>query len=239
MIFQPSELKRKLFFMFFDIVIITISTLVAFNLRFDFDIPSEFNHSIVITLLVLVLARVSLFYYFRIYNISWRHFGFKDTTSLVYVTVFSTILLVVVAYLGHFVGFVVPRSIIPIEFFISLFLLLALRISKRLYLENSKLNVDGKSTIIIAQINKANTILRAINNQDSDYYPIAIINNTNQNIKVNGVEVYSLDRFLSLDINAEVAIIDEAIELSDMYKKLNEIGIKNIKVASDYSDYGA
>lgn len=239
MIFQPSPFRRKLFFIFFDIFIIFLSTLVAFSLRFDFDIPASHNHSIVITLSVLIVARISLFNNFRIYNISWRHFGFKDTTGLVYVTTFSTLLLVIVAYSGHFIGFTVPRSIIPIEFFISLFLLLALRISKRLYLEGSKLNVDGKSTIIIADINKANTILRAINNQESGYYPVAIISEKNQNLKVNGVEIYNLEQFIKLDISAEVAIVDEAIELGDIYEKLNTLGIKNIKVASDYNDYGA
>ncbi|HIP03268.1 MAG TPA: hypothetical protein EYG75_07100, partial [Campylobacterales bacterium] len=169
MIFQASELKRKLFFILFDILIIIVSTFIAFGLRFDFDIPEEYNHSILITLALLLFSRVVFFNYFRIYNISWRHFGFKDMTGLVYVTTFSTLLLLLLAYMGQYLSFVIPRSIIPIEFFISLFLFLALRISKRLYLENSKLNVDGKSTLVIADLNKANSILRGINNQESDY----------------------------------------------------------------------
>lgn len=238
MILQPSELKRKLFFTLFDIVIIIISTLVAFALRFDFNIPSLYFSSIIITLSVLTCVRISLFYYFKIYNISWRHFGFKDTTGLVYVTVFSTLVLVLVAYIGHFVGFTIPRSIIPIEFFISLFLLLALRVSKRLYLESYRVNVDGKSTIILADLDKSNTILRTINNQESDYYPVAIINDKHQNIKVNGVNVFSLDDFISIGVQAEVAIIDESIELGGLYEKLSALGITRIKVAGDYGDYG-
>ena len=236
---QPSELKRKLFFTLFDIMIIIISTLVAFALRFDFNIPSLYFSSIIITLSVLTCVRISLFYYFKIYNISWRHFGFKDTTGLVYVTVFSTLVLVLVAYMGRFVGFTIPRSIIPIEFFISLFLLLALRVSKRLYLESYRVNVDGKSTIILADLDKSNTILRTINNQESDYYPVAIINDKHQNIKVNGVNVFSLDDFISMGIQAEVAIIDESIELGGLYEKLSGLGIIQIKVAGDYGDYGA
>jgi len=238
LILQPSELKRKLFFTLFDIVIIIISTLVAFALRFDFNIPSLYFSSIIITLSVLTCVRISLFYYFKIYNISWRHFGFKDTTGLVYVTVFSTLVLVLVAYIGHFVGFTIPRSIIPIEFFISLFLLLALRVSKRLYLESYRVNVDGKSTIILADLDKSNTILRTINNQESDYYPVAIINDKHQNIKVNGVNVFSLDDFISIGVQAEVAIIDESIELGGLYEKLSALGITRIKVAGDYGDYG-
>jgi len=239
LIFQPSEFKRRVFFTFFDIAIIIISTIVAFNLRFDFDIPQIYNNSILLTITLLTVVRVSLFYYFRIYNISWRHFGFKDTTGLFYVTVFSTFLLLATAYLLRGNDLIIPRSIIPIEFFISLFMILALRTSKRFYLETYKVNVDGKSTIIIADLDKANNILRTINSKDSDYYPVAIISDTKQNMKINSVEVYSLDRFISLGIDCEVAIIDESIELTDIYDRLNEIGILDIKVASDYSDYGA
>ncbi|CAI6147209.1 MAG: UDP-N-acetyl-alpha-D-glucosamine C6 dehydratase [uncultured Sulfurimonas sp.] len=239
MILQPSELKRKLFFTLFDIAIIIFSTLVAFELRFDFNIPEQYISSIYIVIAVLVIARISLFYKFKIYNISWRHFGFKDTTGLVYATVFSTLLLVLVAYLLHFTQYIVPRSIIPIEFFISLFLILALRISKRLFLEADKVNVDGKSTIVIADLDQANTILRTINNQESDYYPIAIINERHQNIKVNGVDVYSLEKFVNTGLDVEVAILDASIELGDIYERLHALGIYNIKVASDYGDYGA
>ena len=239
MIFQPSELKRKLFFMFFDIVIIFLATLIAFNLRFDFDVPDVYSSSIYIFVSILVFVRISLFYYYRIYDISWRHFGFKDMTSLVYVATFSTSLLVVIAYLLRGTDYIIPRSTIAIEFFISLFMILALRISKRLYLERNKIKVDGKSTIVIAGLDKANSILRSINNNDSDYYPVAIINDINQKMKVNGIEVYALEKFIELKIGCEVAIIDESIDLVAIYEKLNAVGIVNIKVASDYGDYGA
>nr|WP_275717334.1 nucleoside-diphosphate sugar epimerase/dehydratase [Sulfurimonas sp. SAG-AH-194-L11] len=238
MILQPSEFKRKLFFTFFDIGIIIIATLIAFALRFDFDIPQKYFNSIYIVISILIMARLSLFYYFRVYDISWRHFGFKDTTSLVYISVFSTLFLVLVSYVLHETEYIIPRSIIPIEFFISLFMMLALRISKRLYLESYKVNVNGKNTIIIANLDKANNILRTINTKESEYYPVGIITTIKEKMKTNGVEVYSLDTFISLGIYCEVAIIDESVELGDMYEKLNSIGIQSIKVAGDYDDYG-
>ena len=239
MIFRPSELKRKIFFIVFDIVIILFSTLIAFELRFDFAIPSQYISSIYIAAILLVIIRVSLFYYARIYDISWRHFGFKDATALVLVMIASTLILLLLSYFLRTTSYVIPRSIIPIEFFISLVLILALRVSKRLYLESDKVNVNGKSTIVIASLDKANIILRTIQNKDSDYYPVAIINETNQHMKINSVEVYTLDNFIASEIEAEVAILDESLKVADMYTKLNALGITNIKVANDYSDYGA
>ena len=239
MIFRPSELKRKLFFIVFDIFIISLSTFIAFNLRFDFAIPDAFTKSVYLTMTILVFLRITLFYYFRIYNISWRHFGFKDTTSLIYVTFATTIILLLIAYLLVYAHITIPRSIIAIELFISLFLILALRVSKRLYLEKNHINLDSKATIVIANLNHANTILRTINNKASAYFPVAVIDDSYENIKVNGVEVYSLDTFMQLGIECEVAIVDATIDLASIYDKLSELHISSIKVASEYGDYGA
>jgi len=240
MLLQASDFKRKIFFIIFDFLIISFSTLLAYNLRFDFMIPQEYISSIYLTIAFLVGVRVALFEYFRIYNISWRHFGFKDTTMLVYLTTLSTLFFVLVAYIlrGN-AEFVIPRSIIPIEFFITLVLMLILRVSKRLYLESLKRNVDGKSTIVIANIDKANTILRTINAIESEYYPVAVINKEYKNIKINGIEVYSFEEFIKQNIEAEVAIVDRSEKLSTIYDQLELAGIKTIKIASDYTEYGA
>ncbi|MBU4109458.1 polysaccharide biosynthesis protein [bacterium] len=117
-------------------------------------------------------------------------------------------------------------------------MILALRISKRLYLESYKINTDGKSTIIIAGIDKANIILRSINGEESDYFPVAVIDENYSNMKLNGVNIYSLDEFIASNIQCEIAIVDESIDLSSVYEKLNDLSIANIKIASDYGDYG-
>jgi len=239
MILQPSELSRKLFFIVFDTLIIVLSVFISFNLRFDFHIPESFTSSIYITIAILSLIRIVLFYNFKIYNISWRHFGFRDASKVVYVTLFSTFLLIIISYLMRGSAYTIPRSIIPIEFFISLFLILALRIVKRLYLENYQLNADGNNTIIIADIDKANRILRSINVKKSGYYPVAIIHDNHHNIQINGMKVYSLEQFLDSGIECEVAIVDEAFNIASIYDKLNSASIFKIKIASDYGDYGA
>ena len=240
MYIKPSDITRKVFFIFFDFIIISFSTVFAYALRFDFDVPLEYTDSIAITIIILSLSRISLFYYFRIYNISWRHFGFKDTASLVYLTILTTVLFLLFTYFVRSIPeIIIPRSIIPIEFFVSLFLILALRVSKRLYLENSLKNLDGKSTIIVADIDEANSILRTIDRVDSDYYPIAIINDKDENIKVNGIEVYSIEQFLSLNLDCEVAILDRSIKLKTHYETFKKLGVNSIKIASGYSEYGA
>jgi len=239
LIFKPSEVTRKLFFTFFDTIIIILSTLMAFELRFDFAVPQSFNAAIFATIGILLISRIGLFYVFQIYTISWRHFGFKDTTKLVFVTVLSTIVLLIMSYLLKSYEYIIPRSIISIEFFISLFMILALRISKRLYLENSHINVDGKNTVIIAQLDKANDILRTITHVKSEYYPVCIVSENDHRVKVNGINVYSFEEFKRLNLECEVAIIDKTSAFTKVYEKLSNIGITDIKVVSDYDTYGA
>lgn len=239
MILEPSQIKRKLFFVLLDIIIILASVYLSFNLRFDFYIPVEFYPSILLTMFSIVFIRVSFFYVYRIYDISWRHFGFRDTANLVYLVVFSTTILLIVSYLIRGTGYTIPRSIIPIEFFISLFFILLLRSSKRIYIENHILQDETKSTIIIASLDNANNILKVINSKESDYHPIAIINELHSNIKVNGVDVYTLEEFSSLKISCDSAIVDESINIPSIYDRLIKLDIKNIKIAGGYSSYGA
>jgi len=237
---KASNFTRKLFFIFSDFLIIGFSTLLAYELRFDFTIPSEYISSLILSTFFLIFIRVFLFNYFRIYNISWRHFGFKDTTSLVYLTTFSTILFLLFSFtIRGNSEYIIPRSIIPIEFFITLVLILVLRVSKRLYLESKKQSIDGKNTIIVANIDNANTILRTINDIGSEYYPVAVINENHKNIKINGIEVYTLKDFLKKNIESEIAILDKSVKLSNYYEKFDSIGIKTIKIATDYNQYGA
>jgi FlaA1/EpsC-like NDP-sugar epimerase len=230
-VLKATHTTRKIFFLVADIVIIFLSTYLAYGLRFDFAIPEPFYDSLLLSGFVLVVVRTGLFYTFRIYNISWRHFGFKDTINFVSIISFSTLLLVFLAYLLQGSSYVIPRSIIPIEFFISLFLILSLRVSKRLYLEKKRTNIEGKSTVIVADVDKANTILRTIESFGSGYFPVGVINDTHQNIKINGIEVYDWKQFSRLKKGCEVAIVDGMTSLrEDAWQKVRS-GLTTVEEA--------
>ncbi len=226
---------RTVFFIFFDISIIVLSVYIAYNLRFDFAIPDVFKDGLYLSIAVLVISRIVLFYLFRIYDISWRYFGFKDTTKLIYLTVFSTLLLLLITYVMRSNALIIPRSIIAIEFFISLFLILALRVSKRLYLEQYKANALGKYSVIVADLDHANNIIRAISNNESGYYPIAVISDKHSGMKINGINVYSFRKFLQSDIGYEAVIVDKDIDIQSVYEKLNTQDDIEIKVATGYT----
>jgi len=235
---MSPELRRRIFFIFFDIVIIIFSVFISYELRFDFAIPAQFYMSLAFTALILILIRITLFSYFKIYEISWRHFGFNDTTKLINVVIFSTLILLFTTYLLRFnTSLTIPRSIIAIEFFISLFLILVLRVSKRLYLEKYKANALGKYSLIVADLDRANNILRAINKNTSAYYPVAVINDKHKKLKVNGIDVYSFENFKDQDIGYEAVIVDEKVDIKELYEKFDLSKDVEVKIATNYSEY--
>jgi len=232
-----KSLQRTLFFILFDVLIVCLSVFTAYLLRFDFTIDTKYMTGLYVTITTLIAIRIPLFYIFNIYNISWRHFGFKDTTRLINVVIFSTLLLLVITYILRLYDVVIPRSIIPIEFFISLFLILALRISKRLYLERYRKNALGKYAIVVASLDKANSIIRRLDSQESSYFPVAIVSDIDDNIKLNGIKVYSYSNFKKTNIGFEAVIIDEEIDVQELIEKLDLPLTCDIKVSTSYSDY--
>jgi FlaA1/EpsC-like NDP-sugar epimerase len=110
--------------------------------------------------------------------------------------------------------------------------------SKRILLENSKKNAVGDYTLIIASPDNANSILRTIDKPNSGYYPIAIISDSYNGMKINGIPVYTMDNFIKLNIDIDVAILDEDKNMQEFYDRLNGLGINQIKIASSYSTYG-
>jgi UDP-N-acetyl-D-glucosamine 4,6-dehydratase len=214
-----------------------LSVTVAYLLRFDFSIDDRYMTGLYITTVILVAIRIPLFYIFNLYNISWRHFGFKDTTQLINVVFFSTISLLAITYFLRFYNIVIPRSIIPIEFFISLFLMLALRISKRLYLERYKKNALGKYTLVIADLDKANDIVKRLNSYESNYFPVAIVSDIDDEIKLNGVKVYSYKSFQKSSIGYEAIIIDKDLDVKELLRELKIPLNCDIKLAVNYEEF--
>ncbi|KIM09178.1 MAG: hypothetical protein KU28_00610 [Sulfurovum sp. PC08-66] len=238
MILRPSTLKRRLFFMVVDTLIIAVSVAVAFALRFDFEIPDQNFDAIVPSIVFLVFLRITLFYLARVYDMSWRHFGFHDLSRILSVLMFSTLLFVLFAYMMRDAHIAIPRSVIPIEFFLTLFGLLVLRASKRLYFEKVRhQKVAALHTLVIATADRANTIMRSLGG--TSYHPVAIIDEGYSHMKINGVDVYTLAEFEASGIECEAAIVDETILIGTIYGALQRMGIKEIKIASAYLDYGA
>ena len=229
-LFLPTNFKRTIMYVVVDISFTLLATYVAFLLRFDFLIPKQYYLDILKAFLFLSSIRVVVFYYFDLYRISWRYFGFRDHVRLIYLLVLSTLLFLMSIYLFRnslFSGF--PRSVVPIEFFISLFLFLAFRVSKRFYLEAFNKNALGIPTLIVSNLQDAEEITRNLIKNQSRYRPVVIFNEEAKGSKINGIHVMGFKKLKEIYDGLEIAIISSDFDIKEIYEKLNQLGIKRYK----------
>ncbi|QWR77189.1 polysaccharide biosynthesis protein [Candidatus Magnetomonas plexicatena] len=248
-------MKRKFYFILSDTLIIAASLYLAFYIRFDFssDLVDRYLQLIVFFLPIFMIVKVSTFYVFRIYSITWRYVGLNDLIKIVNSLIASEMVLIGVIYymflpetarfsslLGG--GIVFPRSIVVIDWILSLMFMSAIRISKRLYHEilSRKRSKEGKSTIIIGAGNSAEMLVREISRQlVPEFNVIGFLDDDPNKI---GAYVHSIKvlgkidklRDLIYQYNIQVVIIaitnlDYGV-LKRIYEMSRGSGIKNIKI---------
>ena len=234
---RPTSFKRVLFFIMADLFLSLLTLYLAYALRFNFSIPSEFLRSFWLVYAVITGLKVTLFYISKLYFSVWRFFGFYEAKIIVKVHVIAYVLFILI-YLGFsdlFTPF--PRSVIVIDLFLSLIFLGALRASKRLFVESKSLH-SVKSVLILGANSKSSTVIQSALKGEIDYYPEAIIalsdDAMTRNAYINNIKVYERDMVeaLIVDKNISAAILTQKLpphELHHLVGQLNDAGISEIK----------
>jgi len=237
LLLRPTSTKRLLFFLFVDIIISFLTLYLSYLLRFNFIIPDMFLISFWLIYLLLTGLKIFFLFLFKNYFIVWRFFSFGDAKNIIFAhilayAVFSMIYIVFYQYFAPF-----PRSVIVIDFFLSLIFIGVLRASKRFFSEREQASAV-KSTLLIGINSKTSTIIQSALRGDIDYYPVAIIAvDDNENTVysyINNIKVYpveSLEELIS-DKDISAVIITEKIEISvlkSIVDKVTYLGINDIK----------
>ena len=239
---KPTNEKRILFFLFFD-VLISISTVVlAYLLRFNFFIPLEFFDVMMVMMMVLIPIKLIVFYFFKLYFIAWRYFGLTEYKRLIvgHLVVYTIFGLFFLLFPELFTPF--PRSVILIDFFLSLFFIGFLRISRRIYLESSPKSIYFP-TLIVGANEKATEVIKSSIRGDIDYQPLALLS-TKENLigtYFSNLKVYDYKKIEEVIKEYEIKSIIitkelEQKELDDLFTLLNGLGIKEIKITQMFQD---
>ncbi|HIO96217.1 MAG TPA: polysaccharide biosynthesis protein [Campylobacterales bacterium] len=240
--FKPTALKRTAFFLLFDTLISIATILLAYLLRFNFDIPLTFVEGMFKMMLILIPLKIAIFFVSKIYFVAWRFFGLMEYRRIIvaHVVVYTLFTLIFMLFNDYFLPF--PRSAILIELFLSIFFIGFLRISKRLYLESSQSNRQ-KRTLIFGANDRANQVIKSALGEEIDYYPLALVSDDKNLIGTyfSNIRVYEkvslINVIKELEINA--VIITEKLEqteLDGLFTKLNEQGVHDIKIAQILQD---
>ncbi|MDO8505568.1 MAG: nucleoside-diphosphate sugar epimerase/dehydratase [bacterium] len=251
----PSNLKRLIFFVVTDALLISLSFFLAFYVRFDFSLAfySVYRSAIWHLLPFFVVVKLILFGILSIYQLTWRYVSLRDIYRVALTLFLAELSLMGVVYfiviptaialpfqLPAVEGF--PRSILFIDGVISFLMIGGLRISKRFYLEavRGRRRGSGKRTIIIGAGNTGEMIVRDLMRQVETGFQVVGFLDDDRNkigIQVHGIEVLGNTRLIKSVISqycVEVVILAipslDHRTLKCLYAAVKSAGVKIIKI---------
>jgi FlaA1/EpsC-like NDP-sugar epimerase len=188
-----------------DLLIVCFSILFAHLLRFNFEIDQIDYHFVRYGGWILVGMRLIGFLVFKTYTGILFYTGLEDAKRIFYALICGSLLLGLVFNLLAYLltdFYLLPFSILIIEFVVSIFIMIAYRAFIRiLFLESASLNKIRKDVIIYGAGTSGVTVKNVLDRDLTENYNIqAFIDDDEQLQKkhLQGVEIFSYDHLASL-----------------------------------------
>ncbi len=239
MLFRPTKLKRKLFFLLVDALIFSLSfygSVLFYGVRSLSVSPWTLGEWIAF----ITLGKIVFFWLAGIYRFTWRFIGIFEMFKIaVVVTLFeATAVGVNAGMLPLWKGDTLPAGVFLLDLLLSLHGVLMVRSAKRVYMEIFRKKGQAKRTLIIGAGNTAERIARELD-RGQDYRPVCFVDDdpnkvgtTIHNIKVRGT-LEDIARLLE-QCRVEAAIIAiphlNAARIRAIFNQLVDRGIRDIKI---------
>ena len=238
-IFNTENTPRWIIFTI-DLLISIFSLLLAYLLRFNFNIPIDYIETFVYIFPIVLSLRIASFFIFKTYSGIIRYTSTIDMQRIfVIVTGISLLIATINGVSFYFVNqsFLIPFSVVIIEYLCTMFLMIAFRITvKLIYFEFKNASKDTKRIVIYGAAAEGIVTKRTLErDEDHKYKVIAFIADKKAKIgkKIEGVTIYPIERLEYLIENEK---IDEIIIAVNNLAKTRKQEIveraitKNVKV---------
>ena len=238
-IFNTENTPRWIIFTI-DLLISIFSLLLAYLLRFNFNIPIDYIETFVYIFPIVLSLRVASFFIFKTYSGIIRYTSTIDMQRIfVIITGISLLIATINGISFYFVNqsFLIPFSVLIIEYLCTMFLMIAFRITvKLIYFEFRNASKDTKRIVIYGAAAEGIVTKRTLErDEDHKYKVIAFIADKKAKIgkKIEGVTIYPIERLEYIIENEE---IDEIIIAVNNLAKTRKQEIveraitKNVKV---------
>jgi FlaA1/EpsC-like NDP-sugar epimerase len=223
-----------------DLAINIFSLALAYFLRFNFsNVPSEEIALLPLALICLIIIRTISYLYFDIFKGVIRYTSSSDIFRIFISLFLSSAIIVIAGVIKYNFGstYILPLSIVIIEFLCSLFIMSSLRLAmKALYFEykNPRKN---RSNILIFGAGEAGIITKRTLDQDAAlrYKVIGFLDDdkNKQNKKIDGVNVFDASAIeqLVLENDASTIIITPSTLSLKRKNEIVDMGLDyNLKV---------
>ncbi len=213
-IFKNENTPRWIIFTI-DLGICIFSLLLAYLLRFNFQIPPEYIETFTYIFPFLLSLRIASFFIFKTYSGIIRYTSTIDTQRIfVVVTAVSLVAATINGVSFYFINqkFLIPFSVVIIEYLSTTFLMIGFRITvKLIYFEFKNASKDKKRIVIYGAADEGIITKRTLErDEEHKYKVIAFIADKNTKIgkKIEGVTIHPIER---LEYLIEHEEIDEII----------------------------
>jgi FlaA1/EpsC-like NDP-sugar epimerase len=194
MLLKKTPLTRMIAFLVGDVILLSLSLYLSFLIRFDWNVPAQYMFGLYIPIFIGI--RIPVFFFFRLYSMSWSFAGAYELMGVAKGLTLSTLLIALIVYVinpdGIFSGF--PRSIVLLDYVLSMFLICSFRFLKRFYLHIAGTpSAQGKQTLLVGAGEAGESLVRDIHRQQESQYSIVGFVDDRHDKKgssIQGVRVY-------------------------------------------------
>ncbi|MBX6331068.1 MAG: polysaccharide biosynthesis protein [Gemmatimonadaceae bacterium] len=194
LVYRAYRHRRPVLFVLHLVLVVT-SYALAFVLRFDRMIPDAYLGTFWITLVPLLIYRLSAFAFFRLYSGWWRYVGMRDMVALLKAVALSSMLFIAtLVFMGE--AYTFPRSVLVIDAVFTVVLIGGARFALRAYRERRRPMAAAaprlRRVIIIGAGDAGEMLLREMrNNPALGYLPVGFVDDDSHKIgfHIHGVPV--------------------------------------------------
>ncbi len=206
--------------LFADLLIVAFSIGLVMMLRMNFKNPAEFNYNEIITIFGVTLGvRIILFLVFKIHASLLRYTGTKDITRIFLVNFLGSVIICIgniVFYYFINQKFLVPFSMVILEFIVSTFMIIFYRLfTKIIYFEYINTPKEKKDVIIYGAGELGFTTKRSIYQDISNKYNvIGFVDDDPKKVgkKIDNLTIYSFKDLKKLLERKSIAHVIIAIK---------------------------
>ena len=224
-----------------DILIVVFSIFSAFFVRFNFNLGENEMEMLKIAIPVVIGVRTFSFLIFRTYAGLIRFTSAKDAERIFVVVSFGSFLFFILnaIYIGLTSKYLIPLSIIIIDFLATVFTMTASRLFIKFLYHSITSSKKNKLNVVIYGTGQLGLVSKRTLDQDvaNDYNPIGFIDPYRKDVgkKLEGLDIYDFNYFETLIEKFEVEILIIADQEISAEKKNSLVEIclnANVKVLS-------
>jgi FlaA1/EpsC-like NDP-sugar epimerase len=193
-----------------DLLLCIFSLFVAYQLRFNFNIPLKEINTFNFVFPFVLIVRFSSFLIAKTYTGIIRYTGTKDAIRIVLTLASGSSIMLISNVIRHSLDlfYLVPFSIIAIEFLVTVFLMIIGRLMVKVIYSELKNPSKDKAGVIIYGAGDAGIITKRTLDRDrgTRYKVVAFVDDDPKKSgkKIEGVEIYNSNQLEKLQQNNDV-----------------------------------